>query len=158
MSNGAFVVTGGPELRRRLTAIGKTPQGLLREAGLRSVAEAKQLVPRRTGTLARTIRIGELTADHVDVVAGGTAQVGYAAAVELGSRAHVIVPRQAKVLAWGGPRTLGGRLRKGGTATHFARRVQHPGTRPHPFLIPGFERALRTVGLGSLVDLWNRAA
>ncbi len=148
---------GGAGLQKRLTAIGKAPKLMLREVGLNAVREAKILVPRRTGNLARTIRIGSLTNDHVEVVAGGSRNVGYAAAVEFGSRAHIIVPQRAKVLAWGGQRTLGGRLRKGARATNFARRVNHPGTRAQPFLLPGFERALRTVGLGAVVDAWNRA-
>lgn len=148
---------GGEALRKRLDAIGDTPKVLLRDVGLHAVREAKLLVPRRTGNLGRTIRIGSISADHVDVVAGGQRNVGYAAAVEFGSRAHVIVPVRAKVLAWGGERTLGGRLRKGSRATNFARRVRHPGTRAKPFLIPGFERALRKVGLDVLIDLWNKA-
>lgn len=156
--SATFTITGGKELERRLMAIGESPRGLLRDVGLHAVREAKQLVPRRTGNLARTIRIGRLTDNSVEVRAGGTAKVGYAAAVEFGSRPHLIVPVRAKVLAWGGPRTAGGRLRKGGKATNFARRVRHPGTRAQPFLIPGFEKALRMVGLGSLVDRWNRAA
>lgn len=153
-----FQLVGGPALQRRLVAIGKAPKDILRDVGLHAVREAKILVPRRTGNLGRTIRMGSLTENHVEVRAGGSAQVGYAAAVEFGSRAHIIVPRQASVLAWGGARTLGGRLRAGGRATNFARRVRHPGTRPHPFLIPGFVKALDLVGLGGLVDRWNQAA
>lgn len=149
---------GGPELRRRLNAAAQAPKDILREVGLGAVREAKILVPRKTGNLGRSIRIGSISSDHVEVRAGGTRTVGYAGAVEFGSRAHIIIPRQARILAWGGPRTLGGRLRKGGKATNFARRVNHPGTRAQPFLVPGFERALRSVGLGSLVDRWNRAA
>jgi hypothetical protein len=152
-----FYLQGGPQLRRRLIAIGEAPKDILRNVGLQAVREAKILVPRRTGNLGRTIRIGSLTADHVEVRAGGTSQVGYAAAVEFGTRAHIIVPRRASVLAWGGERTLGGRLRKGARATRFARRVNHPGTRAKPFLIPGLEKALKLVGLADLVTRWNRA-
>ncbi len=153
-----FQLQGGNELRRRLRAIGETPKGLLRDVGLHAVREAKIIVPRRTGNLGRTIRIGGLTNSYVEVRAGGARNVGYAAVVEFGSRAHVIVPRNASVLAWGGARTLGGRLRKGSRATNFARRVRHPGTKAQPYLIPGFIRALRKVGMGSLVDRWNQAA
>jgi len=153
-----FTLQGGPELQRRLTAIGEAPKDILRNVGLHAVREAKILVPRRTGNLGRTIRIGTLTPSYVEVQAGGTSQVGYAAAVEFGSRAHVIVPRQASVLAWGGERTLGGRLRAGSRPTHFARRVNHPGTRAKPFLIPGLQKALQLVGLGDLVKRWNGAA
>lgn len=153
-----FRIIGEAGLKRRLTAIGQAPKELLRDVGLHAVREAKILVPRRTGNLGRTIRIGSLTENHVEVKAGGALNVGYAAAVEFGSRAHVIVPRAAKVLAWGGGRTLGGRLRAGARATNFARRVNHPGTRARPFLIPGFEKALKLTGLDKLVAAWNRAA
>jgi hypothetical protein len=153
-----FTITGQAELTRRLTAIGQAPVDILRDTGLHAVREAKLLVPRRTGNLGRTIRIGALTPTYVEVKAGGTSQVGYAAAVEFGSRAHVIVPRVASVLAWGGPRTLGGRLRAGGRPTNFARRVNHPGSRARPYLIPGLEKALQITGLDRLVAKWNGAA
>lgn len=130
---------------------------LLRDVALEGVREAKILVPRRTGNLGRTIRIGRIQSDAVEVVAGGQRSVGYAAAVELGTGPHRIVPRRRKVLAWGGNRTLGGRLRKGAKATTFARRVNHPGTRARPYLVPGLKRALEKVGIGRLVEAWNRA-
>ena len=153
-----FTITGQRQLQARLRAIGEAPQDMLREVGIRSVAEAKKIVPRRTGNLGRTIRIGSLTDTHVEVKAGGQLNVGYAAAVEFGSRPHVIRPRKAKVLAWGGARTLGGRLRAGSRATNFATVVNHPGTKPKPFLIPAFEHALKLVGLSQIVRRWNQAA
>lgn len=153
-----FRLTGGKQLQARLTALGKAPADMLREIGIRGVAEAKHLVPRKTGNLGRTIRLGSITAHAVEIRAGGTQQVGYAAAVEFGSRPHVIVPRKARVLAWGGQRTLGGRLRSGSQPTNFASRVNHPGTRAKPYLFPGLEKALGIVGLGGLVERWNRAA
>lgn len=153
-----YTITGGPALMRRLKAIGQTPKMLLDGVGIRTVREAKLIVPKRTGNLARTIRVGAHTAEFVEVRAGGVSKVGYAAAVEFGSRPHDIVPRNRKVLAWGGARTLGGRLRKGASAMHFARRVHHPGSKPHPFLRPAMVRAIKAVGLEALVKLWDAAA
>lgn len=154
-----FTITGQKELTRRLTAIGQAPKDILRDVGLHAVREAKILVPRRTGNLGRTIRIGAMTDSYVEVRAGGTRQVGYAAFVEYGTKGgKIIVPRVAPVLAWGGPRTLGGRMRTGGRATNFARRVTRGATRAQPFLIPGMEKALKLVGLDSLVRRWNQAA
>jgi hypothetical protein len=153
-----FTITGQRQLQARLDAIGKAPREMLREVGLTAVADAKKIVPRRTGNLGRTIRIGSLTDTHVEVMAGGQLNVGYAAVVEYGSRPHVILPKRRKALAWGGARTLGGRLRSGGTPTNFARRVNHPGTRPKPFLIPAFSHALDIVGLSMIVKEWNGAA
>jgi hypothetical protein len=153
-----FTITGQKQLQARLTAISKAPKEMLREVGLRAVAEAKTIVPRKTGNLGRTIRIGSMSDTHVEVRAGGQLNVGYAAAVEYGSRPHVILPKRAKALAWGGPRTLGGRLRSGGTPTNFARRVNHPGTRAKPYLIPAFDHALSVVGIAHIVREWNEAA
>jgi hypothetical protein len=149
-------ITGSRELQSRLRSMGELRPTLTR-VGLASVAEAKRLVPRRTGNLGRTIRLGEVTSDHVDVVAGGRLSVGYAAAVEFGTRAHTIVPRKAKVLAWGGPRTLGGRLRTGGKPQFFAKRVHHPGSRAKPYLIPGLHEGVRSI-TGLIIDAWNRGA
>jgi hypothetical protein len=154
----AMILVGGPALERRLTAIGKAPKDMLGQIGIAGVREAKLIVPRRTGNLGRTIRIGQVTERYVEIKAGGERVAGYAAAVEFGTKAHVIVPRRAKVLAWGGQRTLGGRLRKGAGATHFARRVRHPGTRAQPYLRPGLEKALHRLGLGGIVNAWNQAA
>lgn len=154
----ATQLTGAKELQARLAAISDTKQ-ILGIISLRAVAEAKALVPRRTGNLGRTIRLGRVDADSAEVLAGGKLKVGYAAAVEFGTKPHVIRPRRAKVLAWGGPRTLAGGLRKGGRATHFAGRVNHPGTRAKPYLVPGIRKALRDAGLKVHIrDAWNRAA
>ncbi|MEO8549313.1 MAG: hypothetical protein ABI678_05055 [Kofleriaceae bacterium] len=150
-------LTGGRQLNARLNAMAHAPQTMLRTIALSGVREAKILVPRRTGNLGRTIRMGTVTATDAEIRAGGQLDVGDAAAVELGSIAHDIVPRTASVLAWGGPRTLGGRLRAGGRPTNFARRVRHPGTRPHPYLVPGLQKALNLLGLGPIIDAWNKA-
>lgn len=148
-------VIGEAQLQHRLRAIGDTSK-LMGTVAQRGVQEAKALVPRRTGNLARTIRVGSITATSATVLAGGGRDaVGYAAAIEFGSRAHDIVPRKAKVLAWGGARTLGGRLRKGAKPTFFAKRVHHPGTRPHPFLVPGLRKAASKFGVDGIIKAWN---
>lgn len=153
-----FVLSGGKQLQARLNALGQAPQGMLRQVGIEAVAQAKIRVPRRTGNLGRTIRIGSISESHIEVRAGGQLNVGYAAAVERGSRPHVILPKRRKVLAWGGARTLAGNVRTGARATSFAAKVNHPGSKAQPYLIPGFQDALRIVGLDFLVDRWNKAA
>lgn len=151
-------LSGAKEFKARLDAISDT-RVILGQIGLRSVAEAKHLVPRRTGNLGRTIRLGTVTPDYVEVLAGGKLNVGYAKAVEFGTKPHIIKPRRAKSLAWGGPRTLAGGLRKGGRPTMFARLVHHPGTKAKPYLVPGIRKAMRDAGLKVIVrDAWNRAA
>ena len=152
-------VQGLDHLIKRLEAIGE-PYPVLRAAQIKTVSEAQKLVHRKTGFLQRNIRPGQITALHATV----EARTPYAASLELGSglwgpnhKRFDIRPRNAKVLAWGGPRRLTGRLRKGGKPTNFAMLVHHPGNKPYPYLVPGAKKAvadLRDV----IVKLWNSAA
>ena len=143
---------GVDALLARLEAIGE-PRPVLRVAQLATVREAKLLVHRKTGHLGRSIVPGAISGDHAKV----EARTPYAATVELGSRAHVIRPKKAKVLAWGGTRRLSGALAKGSKPTHFAREVHHPGTKPYPYLIPGAKKAVADLK-DVIVSLWNKAA
>lgn len=145
---------GKRQLKARMEAIGG--RQFLGRLGLEGVANAKRLVPRRTGNLGRTIRLGTVTDESVQVLAGGERKVGYAAAVEFGSRPHEIRPRRKRVLAWSDSRTLGGRSR--GRPTHFAARVRHPGNKAKPYLRPGVMEAVRRAGVDIIVTLWNDAA
>ena len=145
-------VQGLDQLIRRLEAIGE-PHPVLRAAQIKTVAEAQKLVPRKTGFLQRNIKPGSISRDHAKVIAN----TPYAAAVEFGSKPHIIRPKKGKVLAWGGPRRLTGRLRSGGKPTNFASLVHHPGTRAQPYLIPGAKKALESFR-DVIVTLWNRAA
>jgi hypothetical protein len=128
-------------------------QSIARAWQIATVREAQKEVHRKTGFLQRNIRPGAITASSAKV----DARTPYAATGEFGSRPHVIRPRNAKVLAWGGPRRLTGRLRKGGKATHFARIVHHPGTKPYPYLMPAARKALGDIK-ELLVKRWNDAA
>lgn len=145
-------VQGVDDLLRRLHAM-EGQRGILRTIQIAGVQEAQKRVHRQTGFLQRNIRPGRLTNDTATI----EARTPYAAAEELGRRAVTIRPRNAKVLAWGGPRRLSGRMRTGGKATHFARVVHQPARKGHPYLVPGVREALKRVQ-GALVDLWNRAA
>ena len=159
-------MTGGDALMKRLKAI-DDPHALLRKLQLDTVAEAKRLVPRKTGNLGRSIAPGAFSGRSALVVAA----MPYAAFVELGTRPHEIRPRNGRVLAWpasgagrkltGSPRkamySKAGAARLGGWA--FAAVVHHPGTKPKPFLLPGAREALRRNGLrDTTVSLWNGAA
>lgn len=154
-------VEGMPQLQARLRAIGDT-EGLLRDLGLGTVAEAKKRVARRTGTTGRTIRLSSLTNTEAVVTVGGAGPY-----LEYGTRAHLIRPRTRRVLrfpAAGASTTLGGRVRVaearrlGRGAYVFARLVHHPGTRAQPFLIPGAKAAIDRLGGGYIVGKWNGAA
>ena len=156
-------ITGIPQLQKRLAAIGDT-RALLRDLQIRTTAEAKRLVPRKTGNLGRSISPGFYSA-HEAIV---TAHAGYAAYVEKGTKPHVIRPRNKSSLrfpAAGVSKTLGGRVRTGevrrlGAGAYvFAREVHHPGTKPEPFLLPGAQKAASGSGMKDLVvSLWNKAA
>ena len=148
----AETITGMASLNARLTRVGSV--GLKRTLELLALSttrEAKLLVPRQTGNLGRSITITGYTTTSATV----TARANYAAYVEYGTRAHIIKPRNAKVLAWGGARRLSGSLRSGAKPTAFAMVVHHPGTRPHPYLIPGAKIAVEKSGVAAIVDAWN---
>ena len=150
-------MTGGRALKARLKAIGDTSQ-LLRDLQVETIAEAKRLVPRKTGFLGRSIVPGNVT----DTSALIHVNAPYAASVELGSKPHVILPKTASVLAWPskeGAKRLSGRPKKGtasGDMT-FAAKVNHPGTKPQPFVVPAAEKALKKAGVDGIVKVWNDA-
>lgn len=148
---------GIDKLNRRLKAIQDT-RGLLRQVQIDAVAEAKKIVPRKTSHLGRSISPGSYGNDFAIV----QATAGYAAYVELGTRPHVIRPKRKKALAWsaGGTRLSGRptRAARRGGAMAFARKVNHPGTKPQPYLVPGAKAALNKVGVRRIIESWNRAA
>lgn len=140
--NVSVTIKGLPELERRLKAIGDTGS-FMRDYAILAVGEQKKLAPVKTGNLRRTIHIGQVTKRSATTVASAN----YAAAVEFGTRAHEIRPRNRKALRWKG--------KAGGVV--FASRVRHPGTRKQPYMVPGAERAVH--GLRDrLIERWNRAA
>lgn len=150
-------VEGMDDLQRRVDAIKDTRKALGR-LGLMVVALAKQKVPRKTGNLGRTIRLGNVTETEVQVLAGGVGGVGYAQAVEFGSRPHEIVPRYKSVLAWSGNTRLSGSPRSGASLI-FSKRVRHPGTKPQPYIMPAAQEVIAKEGITELVIRpWNEAA
>lgn len=155
-----MTLQGGDALIRRLRSLEES-RVVLREVQLRSIAEAKARVPRKTGHLGRSIVPGSITATHATI----EARTPYAAAVEFGSRPHIIKPVRASVLAWpvAGARRLSGRARtSGGKAVGpfiRAKLVHHPGTKPQPYLIPAIRKVLTSGGWRDLIiNRWNGAA
>lgn len=101
----------------------------------------------RTGRLRSSVifrRGGRLTAL---IIAGGS-NVNYAAAVDTGSKAHIIRPRNARVLAWptsgrsaaGLGRGRAGTLRGGNATFAYARIVHHPGFKGHQYMERTWQR------------------
>ncbi|QDF17554.1 tail assembly chaperone [Gordonia phage Yago84] len=113
INQAALAAEVGPMLRARV-----------RDLTRKIANQARQRVPVRTGNLGRSILEDPVTmAGPFRAEGGVTAHAHYAAAVELGSRPHLIRARNAEVLRF----NVGGR-------TIFATEVHHPGTRPRPFL------------------------
>ncbi len=156
-------IEGLRELNRRLDAVASSEgrRQILGTIALAAVGYSKHEAPRRTGNLSRTIRLGSVSDTSATIVAGGQG-VGYARAVHEGSRAHDIVPRRKKILAWpanAGDRRLTGTARSGTTAFIFARRVRHPGTKPNRFMVRGIQRAAHDANLrAAVIKPWNDAA
>lgn len=146
---------GERQLRARMDAI-KPNADLMRNLALASIREQKILVPRKTGNLGRSIRIGAVSPTRAETVATAS----YAAYVERGTRAHDIRPKNKKVLAWAadGSARLSGAVRTGGKV-RFAKRVRHPGTKAQPYMVPGAKKAVEGLGLKTIiVTSWNEAA
>lgn len=114
---------------RVIKAIAEAKKTALTKASLRVKANAKRLCPVDTGNLRQKIE----NKVHENFAEVGT-NVEYAQAVEFGvPNPVVIVPKNAKVLAW---RLKGTKKRKDGKNMIFAKRVVIPPRRPRPFLYP----------------------
>jgi hypothetical protein len=149
-------IKGLPQLISRFNAI-KPNQQMMRTLALSAVREQKIEVPRRTGNLGRSIRIGRVTPKEAQTIAAAS----YALYVHEGTKAHDIRPKNRKALRFpadGGSSTLGGRVRSGGKV-RFAKRVRHPGTKANPFMLRGAQKAVQAAGFASyVIERWNRAA
>lgn len=86
-------------------------------------ADAKRYCPERTGALQDSIEHHLEDGDLIVSASGGDDGRTYAVYVELGTRPHEIRPVRAGALFWPG-------------AAHPVSKVDHPGTRPQPFLRP----------------------
>ena len=159
----AEYLQGYAAAQRRLTAISTVKLGptLMRKLALQATADAKLLVPRKTGNLGRSIHVGVVTSTAAQVVASAN----YAAYVEHGTGPHEITPNAKKALRWvaaGYSKRLSGTATKatqaaGGFA--FAKVVHHPGTKAHPYMMPGAVSAVAKAGLAEVVvTAWNDAA
>jgi hypothetical protein len=149
-----MAVKGLAQLLSRFEAISPSPK-LMRNLALQAVREQKLLAPVKTGNLRRSIMVGTVT----DRYAETKATANYAAAVELGTKAHDIRPRTKKALRFApsGSGRLSGSPRGGGPVI-FAKRVRHPGTKAQPYMVPGAVKAVRELGADFIVQQWNDAA
>lgn len=122
--------------RRAPQAMRAEMQATMQRSVLMVETQGKANAPVKTGTLRRSIT-STVRGGAGSVVGTVGTNVPYAKAVHDGSRAHVIVPVRAKALFWPG-------------AAHPVRRVNHPGTRPNPFLKNALAQRR-----GAILALWR---
>lgn len=139
---------GGEELHRALAdseLVAGPVKDMVAEAAFIVEAKAKALAPVDRGRLRASI-----TSEIAPLEAQVYTNVMYAPMVELGTKPHVILPKNKKALAF----QLGGKLGRGtrrrgrtgmigGGAKIVVAKVNHPGTRPHPFMLPAAEALVR---------------
>ena len=151
---------GYEHLQRRLHAISgpQATAGLMRTIGLAAIREQKLLVQRKTGITGRSVHLADVTATTALTLAAGAARF-----LEDGTRAHDITPNAKKALRWAASSSTGFRLtgspRKGSSVGWaFAKVVHHPGTKAHPFMLPGAQLAVSKSGaLDKIIVDWNKA-
>lgn len=114
--------------------VGQELEKVTKDAGKTVLATEKDEAPIKTGMLRRSI-----TMEYVPISVSIYPTVQYALSVNNGARAHVILPVNAKVLAF----------KKDGQMI-FAKRVNHPGNKPNPFV----ERTVQKTesGINSLFE------
>ena len=121
-------------LRRTATESETTTMDVMVRSANFIKAEMQSRAPVRTGTLRNSIFI-QVDTDKVTIGPNLT-QAPYAGYVEFGTRPHEIRPKSAGgVLAF----TVGGQK-------VFAKRVQHPGTKPQPYVMPAFQSWVDSLG------------
>jgi hypothetical protein len=154
-------VKGTRDLIRRLEAVGKAATDTsLHDWQIQTVRYAKENTRpnKKTGITSASIQPG-----HRDRAGAMVEAAGAAVFLEFGTKPHVIVPRFGRVLAWAPDarnRRLSGAPRKGTKSSDliFARKVNHPGTKPYPFMVPAADRAVEDVfGVEPIVKAWNKA-
>lgn len=151
-----YSVKGMTQLRARLNGLNKGRAKIARQWALKTtrLAKEKHRPNKKTGVTMASIAPRHVSERGAEVKAGGAAIF-----LEKGTRPHVIVPRNKKVLRFApaGSRRLSGAPRKGAKMI-FTKRVNHPGTKAYPFLGPAAREALDVVGVKVIVDEWNSAA
>lgn len=113
--------------------------------------DAQRRAPKRTSTLARSIKHRRVKATSQEAVIEIGPQMKYGAYVEFGTGVHgpnkkpiEIKAKNARALRWlvaQGVSISGGKVRKrsAGNQYAFAKSVTIQGSRPQPYLIPAFE-------------------
>lgn len=159
-------IQGMTALQRRFAAISGPDANhkMLGLLGFQAVAEAKAVLDPhdKTRNLDRSIRLGTVTPEKAEIVAGGIGGVGYARFVEYDTKPHDIRPKRGRALRFArnaSDRRLSGSARVGTTDFVFAQVVHHPGTKGVHYLQKGAENAVSKSGLRNIVvAAWNKAS
>lgn len=93
---------------------------------------AQDTVAYKTGTLRRSIFTDIQDNGFTGIVGVDSNMAPYGAGIEFGTAPHIIVPVNKKALFWKG-------------ALNPYRKVNHPGTRPNPFMGPALENSLAAI-------------
>lgn len=94
--------------------------------------DAQNLAPYVSGNLRRSIYTDIQDNGLTGIVAQDPNIAPYGVDIEFGTRPHTIYPVNKKALFWAG-------------AMHPVRKVNHPGTRAQPYLIPAFQQNIQFV-------------
>ena len=110
-----------------------TTHQVLMDAANYILSEMEVNVPVDSGNLRRSLGI-RVKSDRIEI--GPDAKVApYAGYVEFGTAPHTIRPKAGKTLRF----TVDGKV-------VYARVVNHPGTKPQPFVQPAFEKWVESLG------------
>lgn len=138
--NISVKIVGMDKLQARLNRAGQKMPGEIKTAMVASTdlvkSRARAKAPHVTGNLQRSI-FTEVK-PWLGIIGVGAS---YGAGVEFGTKPHTITPTNKKALAF---------------VSHgfgwIVKSVNHPGTRPKPFLTPAFENSL-----SSIKEIFKRA-
>ena len=107
----------------------KKIQQLLKNTGMKIEASAKDNLTKNKSINTGHLRMGIANFRRGMTVTIHTSNIKYAPMVEYGTRSHIIKPKNKKALYWKG-------------AAHPVKKVNHPGSKAKPYLIPAFEKEI----------------
>jgi len=114
-----------------------TPTGMvthhLKKLGEQVAGEARTRSPVKTGKLKSSISVGERSAGRNGTAIEVSANTLYALYVNQGTKPHVIMPKKARMLRF--PTKAGDIV--------FANKVNHPGTKAHPFMLDALRAVIK---------------
>jgi len=135
-------------LKQTAQQSGVTTQEVLVQSANHILAEMEAKTPVKTGTLRKSLGI-KVSSNKVTIGPNLT-QAPYAGYVEFGTKPHTILPKRGTYLVF----TIGGKK-------IFTKKVNHPGSAPHPYIQPAFEAwvdSLGTMAAEANVKVFKEAA